>query len=223
MSARKPFVAAISGIKNSGKTTFLEHLVPVLRARGLRVAVIKHDGHDFTPDVPGTDSFRMRQAGADGVAVYSGHQWMVVRPQPGSLEALIGQFADCDLVLLEGQKASPYPKIELVRGTVSHESVCAPETLLGPCHGYPGKGGRRGDHRAGRLRPGGGDPAARNAAVTHTEQKIPLCSDETAKGDLCVCVGNCGQGCSCASSQWAMSAMTSCRLSSISSSWRAPG
>ena len=45
MSARKPFVAAISGIKNSGKTTFLEHLVPVLRARGLRVAVIKHDGH----------------------------------------------------------------------------------------------------------------------------------------------------------------------------------
>ena len=120
MSARKPFVAAISGIKNSGKTTFLEHLVPVLRARGLRVAVIKHDGHDFTPDVPGTDSFRMRQAGADGVAVYSGHQWMVVRPQPGSLEALIGLFADCDLVLLEGQKASPYPKIELVRGAVSH-------------------------------------------------------------------------------------------------------
>ena len=116
--------------KNSGKTMFLEHLVPVLRARGLRVAVIKHDGHDFTPDVPGTDSFRMRQAGADGVAVYSGHQWMVVRPQPGSLEALIGQFADCDLVLLEGQKASPYPKIELVRGAVSHESVCAPETLL---------------------------------------------------------------------------------------------
>ena len=92
MSARKPFVAAISGIKNSGKTTFLEHLVPVLRARG--------------------------------------HQWMVVRPQPGSLEALIGLFADCDLVLLEGQKASPYPKIELVRGAVSHESVCAPETLL---------------------------------------------------------------------------------------------
>ena len=104
--------------------------VEVILLWGLRVAVIKHDGHDFPPDVPGTDSFRMRQAGADGVAVYSGHQWMVVRPQPGSLEALIGQFADCDLVLLEGQKASPYPKIELVRGAVSQESVCAPETLL---------------------------------------------------------------------------------------------
>ncbi len=129
MSARKPFVAAISGIKNSGKTTFLEHLVPVLRARGCGWPSSSTTGMIFT-DVPGTDSFRMRQAGADGVAVYSGHQWMVVRPQPGSLEALIGQFADCDLVLLEGQKASPYPKIELVRGAVSHESVCVPETLL---------------------------------------------------------------------------------------------
>lgn len=126
----KPFVAAISGIKNSGKTTFLTHLVPLLRAQGLRVAVIKHDGHAFTPDVPGTDSFRLREAGAAGVAVYSAHQWMVVRPQPGSLEELIGFFADCDLVLLEGQKASPYPKIELVRGAVSQQSVCAPDTLL---------------------------------------------------------------------------------------------
>ena len=127
---KRPAVLAVSGVHNSGKTTLLEKLLPVLRSRGLKVGVIKHDGHDFTPDVPGTDSFRMRQAGADGVAVYSGHQWMVVRPQPGSLEALIGLFADCDLVLLEGQKASPYPKIELVRGAVSHESVCAPETLL---------------------------------------------------------------------------------------------
>ena len=130
LELKRPAVLAVSGLHNSGKTTLLEKLLPALRSRGLKVGVIKHDGHDFTPDVPGTDSFRMRQAGADCVAVYSGHQWMVVRPQPGSLEALIGLFADCDLVLLEGQKASPYPKIELVRGAVSHESVCAPETLL---------------------------------------------------------------------------------------------
>ena len=66
--------------------------------------------------------------GADGHVALAHHG--VDGPQPGSLEALIGLFADCDLVLLEGQKASPYPKIELVRGAVSHESVCAPETLL---------------------------------------------------------------------------------------------
>ena len=82
---KRPAVLAVSGVHNSGKTTLLEKLLPMLRSRGLKVGVIKHDGHDFTPDVPGTDSYRLRQAGADGVAVYSGNQWMVFRPQPGSL------------------------------------------------------------------------------------------------------------------------------------------
>lgn len=125
-----PWVAAVSGVKNSGKTTFLTHLLPVLQARGVKTAVIKHDGHDFTPDVPGTDSSRLGAAGAAGVAVYSSSRWMVVRPQPVELRELIALFSDCDLVLLEGQKNSHYPKIELVRGEVSRSSVCRPETLL---------------------------------------------------------------------------------------------
>lgn len=125
-----PYVAAVSGIKNSGKTTFLEHLVPCLRRKGCRVAVIKHDGHEFEPDVPGTDSYRLRASGADGVAVYSGGRWMLIREEAGNLERLIGQFSDFDIILLEGGKHSPYPKIELVRGTVSKESVCDPATLL---------------------------------------------------------------------------------------------
>lgn len=125
-----PYVAAISGVKNSGKTTFLEQLLPCLRSRGRKVAVIKHDGHDFEPDVPGTDSHRLRMAGAEGVAVYSDGRWMMVREEPGNLEGLLGQFSDFDMVLLEGQKYSPYPKIELVRGAVSNMSVCDPETLL---------------------------------------------------------------------------------------------
>ena len=69
---KRPAVLAVSGVHNSGKTTLLEKLLPVLRSRGLKVGVIKHDGHDFTPDVPGTDSYRLREAGAEGVAVYSG-------------------------------------------------------------------------------------------------------------------------------------------------------
>ena len=68
---KRPAVLAISGVHNSGKTTLLEKLLPVLRSRWLKVGVIKHDGHDFTPDVPGTDSYRLREAGAEGVAVYS--------------------------------------------------------------------------------------------------------------------------------------------------------
>lgn len=125
-----PYVAAISGIKNCGKTTFLEHLIPCLRRRGKKVAVIKHDGHTFEPDVPGTDSFRLRTAGAEGVAVYSGGRWMVVCEEPGDLNRLIRQFSNFDIVLLEGQKHSDYPKIELVRRAVSEESVCDPATLL---------------------------------------------------------------------------------------------
>ena len=64
LSLKRPAVLAVSGAHNSGKTTLLEKLIPLLRARGLKVGVIKHDGHDFTPDVPGTDSFRLREAGA---------------------------------------------------------------------------------------------------------------------------------------------------------------
>lgn len=130
LEGKKPFVAAISGVKNSGKTTFLEHLIPCIRRRGKTVAVIKHDGHEFEPDVPGTDSFRLRTAGAEGVAVYSGGRWMVIREEAGKLELLIRQFADFDIILLEGQKHSGYPKIELVRGAVSDMPVCDPATLL---------------------------------------------------------------------------------------------
>ncbi len=125
-----PYVAAISGVKNSGKTTFLEHLIPCLRSRGRKVAVIKHDGHEFEPDVPGTDSFRLRSAGAEGVAVYSRGRWMMVREEAADVEMLAVRFSDFDIVLLEGQKFSQYPKIELVRGAVSEQSVCDPETLL---------------------------------------------------------------------------------------------
>ena len=74
---KRPAVLAVSGVHNSGKTTLLEKLLPVLRSRGLKVGIIKHDGHDFTPDVPGTDSYRLREAGAEGVAVYSGTRYLL--------------------------------------------------------------------------------------------------------------------------------------------------
>ena len=63
---KRPAVLAVSGLHNSGKTTLLEKLLPALRSRGLKVGIIKHDGHDFTPDVPGTDSYRLREAGVHG-------------------------------------------------------------------------------------------------------------------------------------------------------------
>lgn len=112
---RQPFVFAVSGYKNSGKTTMICRLIPVLKRRGYRVAVIKHDGHDFASDVPGTDSFRHRQAGACGSAVFSKKRILITREIEEEDELpdekmLFKAFPGADIILLEGMKNSSYPK-----------------------------------------------------------------------------------------------------------------
>jgi len=121
LSLKRPAVLAVSGAHNSGKTTLLEKLIPLLRARGLKVGVIKHDGHDFTPDVPGTDSFRLREAGAEGVAVFSGSRYLLTEEFRLNEQDLLALFErhGYDLVLMEGFKESGWPKIELSRRSLS--------------------------------------------------------------------------------------------------------
>jgi molybdopterin molybdotransferase len=128
-----PAVLAVCGIKNSGKTTFLAAVIPLLREKGLRIAVIKHDAHDFSPDVPGTDSHRLAAAGASAVAVYSPRRYMATEERPLSLNELLGRFAAYDLVLIEGAKNSGYPKIEILRKALSAGPVCDTESLLALC------------------------------------------------------------------------------------------
>ena len=129
---KKQFILAVSGVKNSGKTTLITKLLPELKKRGLRVAVIKHDGHDFEADVPGTDSWKYAQAGADGTCVFSSGKHMIIKyASVPSVVELIGAFPEADLILLEGFKYSEYPKIEVVRKGNSSESVCDPKYLLG--------------------------------------------------------------------------------------------
>ena len=129
---KKQFILAVSGVKNSGKTTVITKLLPELKKCGLQVAVIKHDGHDFEADVPGTDSWKYAQAGADGTCVFSAKKYMVVKYAPApSVEELIGAFPEADVILLEGFKYSEYPKIEVIRKGNSSESVCDPKNLLG--------------------------------------------------------------------------------------------
>lgn len=126
-----PFVAAVSGVKNSGKTTFLEGLITELKRRGYQIAVIKHDGHEFSMDVPHTDTWRLQKAGALGTAVFSSGQWMAARYQTGITERdLMRLFPEADVILLEGFKHSPYPKFEIVRKGNSKESVCDASHLL---------------------------------------------------------------------------------------------
>lgn len=124
-------IFAISGVKNSGKTTLICKLLEIFKEKGLKVAVLKHDGHDFEPDVPGTDTYRQIQVGAYGTAVFSAGKYMLVKQQPQISESeLVEFFPEADLILLEGFKYSDYPKIEIIRKGNSMMSVCNPKRLM---------------------------------------------------------------------------------------------
>lgn len=123
-------VLAVSGVKNSGKTTLIDRMIPVFVQQGLKVAVIKHDGHEFEADVPGTDSWKHKKAGAYGTAVFSSTKYMIVKEEPDvDLRKLTACFPEADLILFEGGKFLDLPKIELVRREISKEPVCAPESV----------------------------------------------------------------------------------------------
>lgn len=112
-------VFGIAGFSGSGKTTLLEKLIPEFNARGLRVSVIKHTHHRFDLDKPGKDSWRHREAGAEEVLVLSGDRWVLMHelrgaPEP-SLNEQLAIMSDVDLVLIEGFKAAPVPKVEVHR------------------------------------------------------------------------------------------------------------
>lgn len=108
-------VLAFAGYSGSGKTTLIEKLLPCLRARGLRVAVVKHDGHDFQIDHPGRDSHRFSQAGADISVIGSSTKTACVLQRPLPLAQLLAQLRDVELILVEGYKQEPLPQIGLAR------------------------------------------------------------------------------------------------------------
>ena len=130
MTGRNVPVVAVSGVKNSGKTALISAMIPLLAAAGVKTAVIKHDGHSFPPDSPGTDTDKHLSAGACGTAIFDSGKFKLVRPVPVEAEALIPLFPDADLILLEGFKHSRWPKLELVRTGNSSAPVCPPDTLL---------------------------------------------------------------------------------------------
>lgn len=128
MDAVKQMIIVICGIKNSGKTTLIRKLIPGLNALGFKVATIKHDGHEFESDVPGTDSYYHQKAGAYGTAVFSKNQFMITKKQERvTPEQLAGFFPEADLILIEGCKESSYPKIEVIRSVNGNAPVSNPQ------------------------------------------------------------------------------------------------
>ena len=112
-------IFGIAGWSGSGKTTLLEKLIPQFTARGLRVSVIKHAHHGFDIDRPGKDSYRHREAGASEVLLACNDRWALMheRRDDGdvTLDELLSRLAPCDLVLIEGFKQEPVPKLEVYR------------------------------------------------------------------------------------------------------------
>ncbi len=112
-------VIGIAGYSGSGKTTLIEKVIPLLVAEGLRVSLIKHAHHEFDVDQPGKDSYRHRHAGCSEVLVSSSRRWAMMHelrgaPEPALAEQL-KRFSPCDLVIVEGYKSEPMPKIEVHR------------------------------------------------------------------------------------------------------------
>jgi molybdopterin-guanine dinucleotide biosynthesis adapter protein len=112
-------IFGLAGWSGSGKTTLMTAIIPQLAARGLSVSTMKHAHHEFDSDRPGKDSGRHRQAGAHQVMVASSHRWALMQelrdaPEP-SLDELVARMSPVDLLLVEGWKRHPHPKIEVHR------------------------------------------------------------------------------------------------------------
>ncbi len=115
-------VVGFAGWSGSGKTTLVEQVIRLLEARGLAVSLIKHAHHEFDVDFPGKDSYRHRHAGCREVLITSANRWAVMHELRGrdelTLNEALAQLSPCDLVLVEGFKREPIPKIEIFRAEI---------------------------------------------------------------------------------------------------------
>lgn len=128
--ATSPKIFGIAGWKNSGKTGLAVRLVSELIARGYTVSTIKHAHHDFDIDKVGADSFRHREAGAHEVTIVSGTRYAIMHELRGAAEPglaeVLARLAPCDIVLIEGYKREPVPKIEARRLEAKSREPLAP-------------------------------------------------------------------------------------------------
>lgn len=126
-----PFVSLV-GYSNSGKTTVMAGLVRILKSRGYKVAAVKHAAHGYTIDSPRTDSWYYAEAGADQVVIVGPdsitmHEFL---REKKSLAEILARIKDVDIILVEGFKSEPGPKIEIYRQDYSLDRIPTGGQLL---------------------------------------------------------------------------------------------
>jgi molybdopterin-guanine dinucleotide biosynthesis protein B len=128
-----PNIISIVGKSNSGKTTLIEKIIPILSEKGYKVATIKHDAHSFEIDREGKDTYRHKKAGAKAVIISSSEKVALIKDvyKEANLDDLIMLLPDdIDIVLTEGYKRSNMPKIEVYRTANSKEFLCKNDNTL---------------------------------------------------------------------------------------------
>lgn len=125
-------IVSIVGKSDSGKTTLIEKLIPELKRRGFVVATAKHDVHGFDIDVPGKDTWRHAQAGADIVFIANPAKIAMINKvrQDITLDEIAEMAEGADILITEGFKNAGAPKIEVSREARSTELICKPEELV---------------------------------------------------------------------------------------------
>jgi len=126
-------IISIVGKSNSGKTTLIEKLIPELVKRGYQVATIKHNVHGFDIDHEGKDSWRHKKAGAHTTVISSAHRVALIEDldHDHSLDEIRDKYIKgADIILSEGYKGNPFPKIEIFRSELKRDLLCKKEDNL---------------------------------------------------------------------------------------------
>ncbi len=120
-----PVVFLVVGAHESGKTTVAVKLIEALVMEGLKVGSLKHTDHEYETDQPGKDSQRHHAAGAEPAILVAGRRSAVHRKRAGRapLSDYLPEFLECDVVVVEGYRGEPYPKIEVCRAATGREPL----------------------------------------------------------------------------------------------------